>query len=262
MEFITALIILQTFVIVILIFSVIYVLQNPSYKDFSTHDKEREQFIAMLVHELRSPLSIIRGSCDLLVKEAYNLTQDQIKNMLNQLSDSAKLMLDIVNDLLDVSKMESGKFEILKEVTDLNNLIKEESNYFNVLADKKGIKLNIFLDSALTPGAFDSERVKQVMNNLLSNAIKFTDTGGIVLVSTKKAGKNVVVEVSDTGIGIPAAQKSKLFHKFSQIPNGNHEKGTGLGLVVAKGIVEAHGGKIWVEDNQPKGSKFIFTLPL
>ncbi len=262
MDFITALLTIQTLVIGLLIFVIVFVLNHPSYKNYKKHDRERDQFIAMLVHELRSPLSIIRGSCDLLVKEAYNLSQDQIKNMLNQLGDSAKLMLDIVNDLLDVSKIESGKFEILKEAGDLNNIIKEEAGYFSVLADKKSIKLNVFLDSSISSCKFDTERLKQVMNNLLSNAIKFTDTEGVVIVSSKKVGSSARIEVADTGIGVPPEQKVKLFHKFSQIPNGTHEKGTGLGLVVAKGIVEAHGGKIWVEDNQPKGSKFVFTLPL
>ena len=265
MQIIIGLIIVQTLIIGFLIFAVMFIVNNPTQKEFDEHDKKRDQHIAMLVHELRSPLSVIRGSCDLLLKEASKLSEEQIKGLLSQINDESNDLLDIVNDLLDVSKIESGKFEVLKEMGDLNAIIKEESNYFSVVAKEKGINLSYVVDPKLSQFEFDHERTKQILNNLISNAIKFTNEGGSVIITSKKSGRTAQVEVTDTGIGVPNDLKPRLFHKYAQV-NNNHgtsnEKGTGLGLVVAKGIVSAHNGRIWLEDNKPQGSKFIFTLPM
>ncbi|KKS26298.1 MAG: PAS/PAC sensor signal transduction histidine kinase [candidate division WWE3 bacterium GW2011_GWC1_42_102] len=171
-----------------------------------------KDYIPMLVHELRAPLSVIKGASDLLLK--------------------------IVADILDVSKIGAGRFEINKVYANLNDTLKEEWSYFNPLAQVKGVTLEIELNENFGNFSFDPERIKQVMGNLLSNAIKFTPEGGKVTVSANRFDHHAEVTVADTGLG------------------------TGLGLVIVKAIVEAHKGDIRVEDNKPTGAKFVFTLPL
>lgn len=225
--------------------------------------KLRDDFTSMMIHELRSPLSVIKSSSNMIRTENGNLTREQVDEMLLQMEISAGDLLDIVNDLLDVSKIESGKIEIFKHKVKLNEFIENEAAYYQSLAHEKDLRIVAQIDPAVDTVNCDPEKLKQVMNNLLSNAIKFTDNGEIH-VSTAKKPTYVQIEVSDTGIGIPDGLKKKLFHKFIQARElpVSREKGTGLGLVIAKGIIETHGGKIWVEDNPPHGSKFIFTLPL
>ncbi|KKS31647.1 hypothetical protein A2380_00245 [candidate division WWE3 bacterium RIFOXYB1_FULL_43_24] len=223
-----------------------------------------KDYIPMLVHELRAPLSVIKGASDLLLKEAGELDADQIHGLLSQIKENSNSMLKIVADILDVSKIGAGRFEINKVYANLNDTLKEEWSYFNPLAQVKGVKLEIELNENFGNFSFDPERIKQVMGNLLSNAIKFTPEGGKVTVSANRFDHHAEVTVTDTGIGIPEGESELLFKPFSQTSNHSKikEKGTGLGLVIVKAIVEAHKGDIRVEENKPTGAKFIFTLPL
>lgn len=225
---------------------------------------QRDDYLAMLVHELRAPLAVIKGAADLIIKEAPNLSKEQIETLLGQIKKSSSSLLQIVNDILDVSKIESGKFSIKKVPGDINLYLKEICDYYLSWANEKQIKINLELEENIPQVKFDSERIKQVLNNLLSNALKFTDEYGNITVKTHLNTKVVQVYVCDTGIGIPDDMKHKLFNKFVQVGAKEQvkEKGTGLGLFIAKGIVEAHGGNIWIEDNDPQGTKFVFTIPL
>jgi signal transduction histidine kinase len=221
-------------------------------------------YISMLVHELRSPLSVIKGASDLIIKEAPTLTKDQIEMLLSQIRNSSGNLLNLVNDILDVSKLHAGRFEIKKTSNNLPQLIKETVSYLDPLLKIKSINANVEINGDLPLFAFDADRIRQVLNNLLSNAVKFTPKDGLITVSATKRGEFAEVQVRDTGGGIPDEEKPKIFHKFVQVHNNTmmKEKGTGLGLVISKGIVETHGGKIWVEDNKPKGTIFVFTLPI
>lgn len=239
------------------------VLKNESeqYK-FS---KKRDDYVAMMVHELRSPLSVIKGSADLVLREEKSLSSDQKYTLLSQIKTSSTDLLDIVNDILDVSKIESGSFEIKKKKGNLNALLEDEAEYYLALAREKDIEVVIELSKEIPEFDFDEDRIKHVMNNLLSNALKFTDEGGKVeIISEKTEDGNAKICVCDNGVGVADNMKGKLFNKFVQMENrqNSKEKGTGLGLVIAKGIVEAHGGSIWVEDNHPQGAKFLFTIPI
>jgi signal transduction histidine kinase len=219
----------------------------------------------MMVHELRSPLSVIKGSADLVLREEKNLEEDQKYTLLSQIKDSSSDLLEVVNDILDVSKIESGRFEIKKRKGSLNKVLQEEADYYMALARDKEIGVETRLADDVPEFEFDEDRIKHVMNNLLSNALKFSDAGGKVVIESKTIDNyHVEVSVSDSGRGVPDDMKGKLFNKFVQMENRkeSREKGTGLGLVIAKGIVEAHGGSIWVEDNQPVGAKFLFTIPM
>lgn len=228
-------------------------------------NEQKDDYVAMMVHELRSPLSVIKGTADLLLKEKEALSDDQTNTLLSQVFDSAKDLLAIVNDILDVSKIESGRFEVKKTMGDLNKVLKNEVDYYMTLAHEHNLEFKTELSSSVPQFEFDEDRLKHVLNNLLSNAIKFSEEGGTVtVVSSLQDTKHVRVAVLDTGKGVPDTMKNKLFNKFVQMEDRltADEKGTGLGLVIAKGIVEAHGGQIWVEDNLPKGAKFIFTIPV
>lgn len=228
-------------------------------------NKQRDDYTAMMVHELRSPLSVIKGSADLVLREEKSLSSDQRYTLLSQIKTSSKDLLDIVNDILDVSKIESGRFEIKKKKGNLNEVLRDEAEYYMALAREKDIEVVTNLSQDIPQFEFDEDRIKHVMNNLLSNALKFTDEGGKVEIISEKTPENdVKVTVSDNGVGVVDNMKGKLFNKFVQMENrqNSKEKGTGLGLVIAKGIVEAHGGGIWVEDNDPQGAKFIFTVPI
>lgn len=225
---------------------------------------EQEDFLPMLVHELRAPISVVRGAADLLIKSTDSLDSEQIHTLLNQIKVSSSHLLKMVGDILDVSKMHGKSFQINKSYASLNDVLKEQCGYFEPLAKVKNIALACPDAENLISFSFDPERVKQVIENLISNAIKFSSAKGKILVTAKKDDGFARIEVSDNGIGIPDKDKPLLFHRFFQASNQTigGEKGTGLGLVIAKGVVEAHGGKIWMEDNKPKGSRFIFTLPL
>ncbi len=226
--------------------------------------KQRDDYVAMMVHELRSPLSVIKGSADLVIREEKALSPDQKFTMLSQIKESASDLLAIVNDILDVSKIESGRFELHKRVGDLNTLLKNETTYYTTLALEKELKVETELDENIKQFEFDDDRIKHVMNNLLSNALKFTPKGESVKISSKlMADGNVQVSVADTGDGIPDPMKEKLFNKYVQVESKRktEQKGTGLGLFIAKAIIEAHGGGIWIEDTKPYGATFAFTLP-
>lgn len=225
-------------------------------------DRERNDYLAMLVHELRSPLAVIRGSCDLILTEAQNLKKEQIEEILRQISLSSTSLLSDVNDILDVAKIESGRFKVIKVDGDLNSVLREVFNAYLPLGNKKGLTMDIELDESIRKVGFDLERMRQVLNNLISNAIKFTDPGDGIIVSSKRDGNFVLVEIADTGIGIPKEYKAKLFNKFVQVHDGIKGGGTGLGLYISKGIINAHEGSIWIEDNQPKGTRLVFKLPL
>jgi signal transduction histidine kinase len=224
----------------------------------------QKDFIPVLVHELRAPLSVIQGASDLLLKDVRELTSEQISTLLSQIKTSSGSMLKMVGDILDVSKMDAGKFEVNRVYANINNVLKEECGYFQPLAKVKNIDLDCRADSSIPNSSFDPERIKQVLNNLITNALKFVPESGLITISSGMSGGDIQVTVSDTGEGIPDSDKGLLFQKFVQTQSHNHtkEKGTGLGLYISKGIVEAHSGKIWVEDNKPHGAKFIFTLPL
>jgi signal transduction histidine kinase len=225
---------------------------------------EQNDFFPMMIHELRSPLSVIHGAADLLIKSTEELDAGQIHTLLNQIRSSSSSLLKIVGDILDISKMEGGKFQINKTYGNIEDILKDECSYFESLAKVKNITLSCPVSGKIPSFSFDPDRVKQVLNNLLSNAIKFCSEKGNITVRAINDARSVTISVVDNGVGIPDKDKPLIFHKFFQASNQNgvREKGTGLGLAICKGIIEAHGGKIWMEDNKPKGVKFIFSIPV
>ncbi|MFA6391726.1 MAG: ATP-binding protein [Patescibacteria group bacterium] len=261
-----------------------------------THDKElekvKEDFTNMMVHDLRSPLNGIRLISEML--QDKKMPKDQFLQSAKMIHGSTTNILELVNDLLDVAKLEAGKFIVTKSKGDLKRVIEERINFFQSLASEKNIVLNSYWGPDIEQVPFDEKEIIQVLNNLLSNAIKFTEEKGVVKVQTlllkkdedieskaKQAGikwfisnssevlqkreKDVIIcAVTDNGSGIRKDQIKKLFNKFEQAEGQKktQAKGTGLGLVIAKGIIEAHGGLVSVESTEDKGSTFFFILPL
>lgn len=253
----------------------------------------RKDFTSMLVHELRSPLDGIKKISEVLRDKAIPQTPQSLDDYINLIYKNSSGMLEMVNDILDVAKMEAGKFDIKKREGDLVKVINDRVNFYSVSANNSGIKLESLVASDVPEKVmFDQEGIEHVLNNLISNSVKYTNKGGSVKVITflhkdggdlsKEAtasgvsneinilspvnkGDAVAVCVVDNGIGIEEENIKNIFSKFKQLDTKNKvpkKKGTGLGLVIAKSIVEEHGGSIGVSSKIGVGSTFYFTIPL
>jgi signal transduction histidine kinase len=228
-------------------------------------DRMKSDFVSHVSHELRTPLTAIKGAVDLVLREmAGPLTEKQIHH-LTRVRSNTQHLAGLINDLLDLSKIESGKIEVKSSRVSLGGLVHEVAEALRPVAAEKVIALETTLREPSILVWADRDKINQVLMNLIGNAIKFTPVQGRVTVSVSRNGEeSVQVSVSDTGPGVAPEEKEKVFTKFYQIAevNGENSKGTGLGLAISKALVELHGGKIWVESELSRGSTFYFTLPL
>lgn len=221
----------------------------------------RETFTNMVVHELRAPLTSIKGASAMLM--AGKLNQSDTEKMLHIVHDSTERMLMDIGDILDVAKLEAGKFTLNEAEGDINALASEKVLTFSFMAKERNITLTNNLDQALPHTMFDMQRVGQVLNNLLSNALKFTPDNGTITITTASHNGQIEVSVHDTGLGVPPEKMALLFSKYGQLGAAvRHEGGTGLGLYISKGIIDSHGGKIWLESKEGNGTTVAFTLPI
>lgn len=238
--------------------------------DAKSLERLRSEFMAVMVHELRAPLTTIKSTVELIDEDPSLMSPQELKHHLEVIESTSQSMLELVNDLLDVAKLEAGKFEVVSEDGDLSEIIYERVEAFRPVAEAKNLKLIVTIDNDLPTASFDKTRMRQVLNNLLSNSIKYTQAGQITVKATSELVDSqpvdILVTVADTGIGIEKDDRDKLFSKFGQLKSGIKQaelKSSGLGLFIAKGIIEAIGGKIWVESAGPGlGSSFYFTVPL
>ena len=235
----------------------------------------KEDFTSSIVHELRAPLSAIKAGSELMLTENEKLDKEQQEKTLEIIHKQSDRMLHDINSLLDAAKIESGHFSIVQKADNVLFVLAESQQLFSPEAEKKHISIVLDVDPKIPLGYFDSSRIGQVINNLISNALKFTPDGGSIILHARKffqeqippssTNPGIIISVSDTGIGIPKEKQNLLFNKFSQIQNtgyGQRAIGTGLGLYVSKGIVEAHGGKVSVESLPGNGTTISFTLPI
>lgn len=229
-----------------------------------TREKELDQlkqtFTSMIVHELRAPLVSIKGASMLLM--GNSLPPEEEKKMLGTIKVSVDRMLNQVSDLLDSSKLEAGKFDISLSKGNINSVITDRVNILNYDAETRKVHLESKLDPSMPEFEFDPERMGQVVNNLISNALKFTKAGGTVTVKSCVENGFAAISVQDTGVGIPDDKKALLFSKYSQLESIAKSKGTGLGLYISKGIVEAHHGKIKLDSEVGKGTTVTVMIPL
>ncbi|VAX34899.1 hypothetical protein MNBD_UNCLBAC01-1226 [hydrothermal vent metagenome] len=226
-------------------------------------EKEKE-FTSTVSHELRTPLASIKMALDIIMsKTPGDLTEDQ-EGFLIRAKNNVDRLKRLIGDILDLTKLESGKADLKMERQNINQLITEILEVQEPVARKKGLFLKGELSDDTSEILFDKDKMYQVLDNLVSNAIKFTENGGIVILTSNKQDSNSVeICVEDTGEGIKEEDVGKLFKKFQQLGDSrNHVGGTGLGLAICKKIVQFHGGKIWVESHEGKGSRFCFVLPV
>jgi signal transduction histidine kinase len=223
-------------------------------------DKIKSDFVANVAHEFRTPLTIIKGNVDLVNKGGLGLVAPAQKEMLDGAINIVNRLSRLVNDLLDISKIESGKMELKKEPVEMNKIIEENTAIFDkLIKDKKQtLKKNLAKD---LPGIIaDKDKITQVFVNLLNNAIKYTPESKNITIETFNLDKEIMVGVSDCGEGVAPDDIDKIFDKFTRV-TAEKKEGTGLGLPIAKDIVNLHKGRIWVKSEIGKGSQFFFTLP-
>ena len=224
----------------------------------------KNQFVGMAAHDLRNPLSVIHTQTNLLINKASDYLPPRYVKFLNNIFSTTQFMLRLIEDLLDVSKIESGKLELNIETLDLVELAGRNAGLNQTLADREGIKIHLDHkpDHIYVKG--DRYKLEQVLNNLLSNAIKFSPSGSSIHLKLELSGDHARVSVIDEGQGIPADKLHHIFQPFQKpvVSDSTQEKGTGLGLSIARRIVEGHNGNIQVESEEGKGSIFRFTLPL
>jgi len=226
-------------------------------------DKMKSDFFSLMAHELRTPLASIKEGTNLLLKGIGEEFREKRKEVLTIIAEESNRLTDLVNSLLDVSKMEAGMITLNLETLDIKPLINKAASGMEPLAMTKNVSIKIEVPLDLPYVKMDEERILQALRNLIGNAVKFTPGGGYIMISARPVEKGVRVSVADTGPGIPKEDLSVIFDKFKQatMTSYNKIKGTGLGLAIVKHIINAHGGKVWVESEIGQGSTFVFLLP-
>ncbi len=224
----------------------------------------KSTFLANMSHELRTPLNSIIGFSDILLENRIGSLNEKQNKYVSNVSNSGKHLLSVINDILDISKIEAGKMEIFDDNASIDEVVDEVLMACSPLAHIKKIELLQNNDCDTKTIKADKVRLKQILYNLVNNAIKFTQDGGKVTLNIKSINKNIRFEIIDTGMGISKEYQSKLFTVFGQLDTANNRtfEGTGLGLAIVKKLVEMHKGTVWVESELGKGSTFVFEIPL
>jgi signal transduction histidine kinase len=235
-------------------------------------DSMKSEFVSVASHELRTPLAAIKNAVQLMLSGKTGEINENQEKFLSVAERNINRLTNILNDLLNLSRIESGKIELKFENIELKDIIELAASSLRPHADVKSIQIAVETPESLPEIYGDQEKIEQILTNLIGNAIKFTPGGGKILISVKPPsydqtggyGNMVAISVKDTGIGIPAEHLGAIFEKFHQVEGSLHRSvsGTGLGLAITKGLVEAHQGKILVQSDVGKGSTFTFTLPV
>jgi signal transduction histidine kinase len=235
-------------------------------------DAMKSEFVSVASHELRTPLAAIKNAVQLILKGKTGEINENQAKFLSMAERNINRLTNILNDLLNLSRIESGKIELKFESVGLKEIIELTASSLRPHADGKSIQIEVEVPERLPAVHGDREKIEQILTNLIGNAIKFTPEGGKILITTEALPKDkmgsflelVAISVKDTGIGIPPEHLDAIFEKFHQVEGSLHRSvsGTGLGLAITKGLVESHQGKIWVESEVGKGSAFTFTLPI
>ena len=226
-------------------------------------NRHKSEFLANMSHELRTPLNAIIGFSEVLQEKLFGDLNEKQAEYTDDILTSGQHLLSLINEILDLSKVEAGRMDLELAPFDLPLAIENARTFVRERAVKHGITLDIDVDDRLGEYVGDERKIKQILLNLLSNAVKFTPEGGRISITANKTENGAEISISDTGIGIPPAEQPTIFEEFRQVGGdyAHKKEGTGLGLTLAKKFVELHGGKIWVESEVGKGSTFGFTLP-
>ena len=233
------------------------------YQQLEAASRHKSQFLANMSHELRTPLNAILGYTELILDKIYGEVPDQIREVLERVQKSGRHLLNLINDVLDLSKIEAGQLVLSLNDYSMNDIVQTVSTAVEPLAAEKHLNLRVAVPPDLPRGKGDERRITQVLLNLVGNAIKFTESGEVAIRATASDGR-FLVAVSDTGPGIPEQDRQKIFEEFQQGDSSSTRQkgGTGLGLSIARRIVELHRGRMWVESSPGRGSTFWFSLPV
>jgi two-component system, NtrC family, sensor kinase len=225
--------------------------------------KHKSEFLANMSHELRTPLNAIIGFSQVLRQRLFGPINEKQEEYLDDILSSGNHLLDLINDVLDLSKVEAGQVELEVATFSLREALERGVMIVREPAMNHGVRLSVELAPGVDLVEGDERRLRQVIVNLLSNAVKFTPEGGSIVVASAQVDGEMQVSVTDTGPGIAAADRERIFEEFQQTDVGVQQReGTGLGLALSKRLVELHGGRIWVESELGHGSRFVFTLPI
>jgi signal transduction histidine kinase len=226
-------------------------------------NRHKSEFLANMSHELRTPLNAIIGFSEVLQERMFGELNEKQAEYTDDILTSGRHLLSLINEILDLSKVEAGRMELEVATFDLPLAIDNARTFLRERAVKHGINLDVTVDERLGDFTGDERKIKQILLNLLSNAVKFTPEGGRIGISARQTDGAIEISVTDTGIGIAPEDQARIFEEFRQVGGdyAHKKEGTGLGLTLAKKFVELHGGGIWVESEVGKGSTFTFTLP-
>jgi len=224
-----------------------------------TIDEMKNVFVAEASHELRTPMTSIKGSLELLLGGYAGELPAEATELLDISLAAVDRLIRLINDLLDIAKIEAGEMVLHLERVNIADSIRKSERCIRSLAEKHQVTIDLEADEDVAPVLADRDRIEQVITNLLSNALKYSPPDGIVQVCTRNADDAVRVSVIDRGRGIPADQVEKVFDRFHQLEGA--KKGTGLGLTISRALIEQHGGRIWVESDFGHGATFHFELP-
>ena len=227
-------------------------------------NKHKSEFLANMSHELRTPLNAIIGFSEVLLEKLFGEINAKQEDYLGDIYSSGKHLLGLINDILDLSKVEAGRMDLELSEFDLPAAMSNALTLVRERAQRHNVKLHLGIDPTLTEVVADERKLKQILVNLLTNAVKFTPDGGRIDVSARREPDAFAISVRDTGIGIAAEDQEAVFEEFRQVGRDytNKQEGTGLGLTLTRRFVELHGGRIWVDSEPGKGSTFTFTIPV
>jgi signal transduction histidine kinase len=232
------------------------------YAELETASQHKSDFLANMSHELRTPLNAIIGFSQVLREGMVGTVNEKQAEYLDDMLSSANHLLALINDVLDLSKVEAGQFELEKHLFSLREALERGVVVVRERASDDGVSVALDADPDADVVEGDERRIQQVIFNLLSNAVKFTPAGGAVDVTSARVNGEVRVSVTDTGPGVALEDQERIFEQFQQAESGLElREGTGLGLALSKRLVELHGGRLWLESELGKGSTFVFTLP-
>jgi signal transduction histidine kinase len=229
-------------------------------------DELKSAFVSVAAHELRTPLAPIRGYVEVLLDEDVGRLNDDQREYLETVERSARRLLTLTGNLLDVTRIEAGRVELVLQPTDLSALVKAIAVEYGRQLEGRAQQFTLLIPSDLPPALCDEARAAQIIGNLLSNASKYTSQGGQIVVTVRPAEEDgfIKVSVADTGVGIPVEDQPKLFTRFFRAQSAvlTRASGAGLGLYIVRSLIELHGGRIWFESELGKGSTFYVTFPI
>jgi signal transduction histidine kinase len=231
------------------------------YRELQTASRHKSEFLANMSHELRTPLNAVIGFSEVLQDQLFGDLNDKQAEYVADIHSSGRHLLALINDILDLSKIEAGRMELQVSDFALSEVLQNSSALSRERANRLGVSLALEVEPSIGVITADERMLKQVLFNLLTNALKFTARGGHVNVTARGDGDGVVVSVRDDGVGIAEADQARIFEEFQQVGTSNWQEGTGLGLALSRRLVELHGGLLRVESESGKGSTFTFNLP-